>query len=201
LYSQKPKLMPTESKIFIKGMVCQRCILVVKTRLQQLGMEPLKVSLGEVTVITASPLPDHELIEQSLKPLGFQLIEDKKVKAVNAIRRLVAEVYSGSYDFPAGFRFSELLKERLHRDYDSLSTLFSFMEHKTLEQHIIEYRIEKIKELLVYTDQPLSDMAFSLNFSSMAHLSRQFKQYTGLTPSHFREIRKARGQMDTPSPN
>lgn len=180
-----------ESKLLIKGMVCQRCILVVQSALQQLGLHPVQVSLGEATVIT-SPWLDRALIDKSLKPLGFGLMEDRKVRLVNSVKRLVAEVYSGTYDFPEGFRFTALLMDRLHRDYDTVGALFSQLEHQTLERYIIGYRIEKIREMLAHTDRTVSDLAFQLNFSSTAHLSRQFKQYTGLAPSQFREVaRKA----------
>lgn len=184
--------MPIETQLFIKGMVCQRCITVVKSQLLQLGMEPIEISLGQVTVISSGQLPPTYLIEQKLAPLGFTLLEDKKVRTIKEIKSLVEEVYSGNYDFPDHFRFSNLINATFHKDYDKVSALFSMVEHQTLEKYIIAYRIEKIKEFLVYTSLTLLDISIKLNFSSVAHLSRQFKQYTGLTPSHFKEIKKAR---------
>jgi AraC family transcriptional regulator len=190
----KPKHMQNASKLFIKGMVCQRCIIVLKKELEASGMVVVKAELGEVTVLTSKQAIEMGRIAEKLAPLGFQLLEDKKVKTVDAIRELVKEVYSGNFDFPYNFRFSDLLSQRLEKEYDSLSALFSLLEHKTLERYIIDFRIERIKEFLVYTSSTLSDIAFRLNFSSVAHLSRQFKQYTGLNPSHFKEIKKARVQ-------
>lgn len=184
--------MQNESQLFIKGMVCQRCIRVIKTKLEQLGIIPVKVDLGEITVITSKESGDTSLIEAALHPLGFQLLEDKKIKTVREIKELVALVYSGQYDFPIQFRFSDLVSGQLGREYGTLSALFTLLEHKTLERYIIDYRIEKVKELLVYTSLTLSDIAFKLNFSSVPHLSRQFRQYTGLTPSYFKEIKKAK---------
>ena len=184
--------MPNETQLFIKGMVCQRCITVVKSQLLQLGMDPIKISLGQVTVISSDQLPQMSLIEEKLAPLGFTLLEDKKVKSIKEIKSLVEKVYSGDYDFPDHFKFSDLITETFHRDYDKVSALFSMVEHQTLEKYIIDYRIEKVKELLVYTSLTLLDISLKLNFSSVAHLSRQFKQYTGLTPSHFKEIKKAK---------
>ena len=186
--------MQNASKLFIKGMVCQRCIIVLKTELEASGMIVVKAELGEVTVLTSSRTIETSRIAEKLAPLGFQLLEDRKVKTVDAIRELVKEVYSGNFDFPYHFRFSDLLVQRLQKEYDSLSALFSLLEHKTLERYIIDFRIERIKEFLVYTSSTLSDIAFRLNYSSVAHLSRQFKQYTGLNPSHFKEIKKARVQ-------
>ena len=186
--------MQNASKLFIKGMVCQRCIIVLKTELEASGIIVVKAELGEVTVLTSSRNIETARIAEKLAPLGFQLLEDRKVKTVDAIRELVKEVYSGNFDFPYHFRFSDLLSQRLQKEYDSLSALFSLLEHKTLERYIIDYRIERIKEFLVYTSSTLSDIAFRLNYSSVAHLSRQFKQYTGLNPSHFKEIKKSRIQ-------
>lgn len=175
-------------------MVCQRCILVIKSELENLGIQPVKVALGEVTMIASTKEPDYVAVEEKLRPLGFSLLEDKKVKVVREVKKLVEEVYSGVYDFPDAFRFSEFIVSKLHRDYDTISAQFSLLEHQTLERYIIDYRIEKIKELLVYSSITLTDIAFKLNFSSVAHLSRQFKQYTGLTPSYFKEIRKIKNR-------
>lgn len=180
------------SRLFIKGMVCQRCIMVVKSELEAMGLSTQKVELGEVTVISAKETVDTDLVAEKLLPLGFQLLEDRKLALVKKLKELVAEVYSGSYDFPHHFRFSDLVVKKLSKDYDSVSSLFALVEHKTLEQYIIGYRVEKIKEFLVYSTSTLSDIAFQLNYSSVAHLSRQFRQVTGLTPSHFRNIRKNR---------
>ena len=187
--------MQSESRLFIKGMVCQRCIIVIQRELYKLGLNPVNVSLGEVTVITSNKVPDLKTIEESLSPLGFQLLEDKKIKIVKEVKKLVQEVYSGSYDFPDDFRFSDLIVATFHRDYDTISGLFSLLEHKTLERYIIDFRIEKVKEFLVYSSLSLADIAFKLNYSSVAHLSRQFKQHTGLTTSHFKEIRKEKVKM------
>ncbi|HEV7329461.1 MAG TPA: AraC family transcriptional regulator [Flavisolibacter sp.] len=184
--------MQHEAQLFIKGMVCQRCITVVNSELQQLGLIPVKTSLGQVTVITTVQMPEIRVIEEKLEPLGFKLLEDKKIRVVKEIKRLVATVYSGEYEFPDHFRFSDLITEAFHKDYDKISALFSLVEHQTLEKYIIDYRIEKIKELLVYTSLTLLDIAIKLNYSSVAHLSRQFKQVTGLTPSYFKEVKKAK---------
>lgn len=171
-------------------MVCQRCITVVGSELEAMGLTPHKVELGEVTVISATEKMDTQTVAERLRPLGFELLEDRKLATVQKVKDLVAAVYSGDYDFPDHFRFSDLVVKHLSKDYDSVSGLFALVEHKTLEQYIIHYRIEKVKEFLVYENKTLSDISFQLNYSSVAHLSRQFRQVTGLTPSHFREIKK-----------
>jgi AraC family transcriptional regulator len=176
--------------IFIKGMVCNRCIMTVKNELESLGHRSVSVSLGAVSFISSAALHAQDELEKRLALLGFSLLEDKKTKMVKAVKALVEEVYSGNYDFPDGFRFSRLLAERLCKDYDVISDAFVAVEKKTIEQHIIEYRINKVKEMLMYTTGTLADIAFRLNFNSVAHLSAQFKQQTGLTPSFFKEIKK-----------
>ena len=113
---------------------------------------------------------------------------------VKEIKQFVAQVYSGDFDFPERFRFSEFVKQKLQKEYDIISDAFIASEKKTIEQYIIDYRINKVKEFLVYSNFTLSDIAFKLNFTSMAHLSAQFKQQTGLTPSFFRDIRKQKAE-------
>ncbi|MBO9729703.1 MAG: helix-turn-helix transcriptional regulator [Chitinophaga sp.] len=179
-------------KIFIKGMVCDRCILTVKDALQELQIPVTGVTLGEFTTVSALSGPDLEAVREKLQPLGFTLLEDKKTKLVRDIKSLVEKVYSGSYDFPENFRFSQLSARTLHKDYDFISNTFSELEGSTLEKYIIAFRTEKVKEFLVYTDETLSDIAFRLGYSSGAHLSRQFKDQTGLNTSYFKEIRKSK---------
>ncbi|MVT07906.1 helix-turn-helix domain-containing protein [Chitinophaga tropicalis] len=179
-------------KVAIKGMVCDRCILTVKEAFHQLNIPIVNISLGEVTTVSALSAPDTAALSEKLKPLGFTLLEDKKTKLVRDVRILVGQVYSGNYDFPEGFRFSDVVADALDRDYNTISNTFSESEHVTLEKYIIEYRVEKAKELLVYTDQSLADIADKLGFSSAAHLSRQFKSTTGLNSSYFRNIRKSK---------
>lgn len=169
-------------------MVCQRCISTIKTELESLGIQTEEILLGEVT-FSASPTLDITRIEEKLKPLGFSILEDKRASIVKKVKQLVEEVYSGEFDFPTRFRFSELAVERLHKDYDTISSVFSSIENITIEKYIINLRIEKTKELLVYTSQTLTDISFKLGFSSVAHLSRQFKTVTGFNPSHYRDIR------------
>ena len=172
-------------KYYVKGMVCERCIYKVKETLEGLGIEVAELALGEVTLASRSEIKEA-VIEEALKPLGFSLVHDKRLTLVKDTKALVAEVYSGNFDFPKGFRFASFAAERLKTNYDAISTAFSATELTTLEKYIIDFRINIIKELLVYTNKTLADIAFDLGFSSVAHLSKQFKSYTGLNPSYFK---------------
>jgi len=186
-------------KVHIKGMVCDRCISTVKSELENMGLQVTDVSLGEVSFSLTGDNHDFELIDEKLKPLGFSVLMDKRVKLVKSIKALIEEVYSGHFDFAPGFRFSELASERLQKDYNSITSVFTSLEDTTIEKYIIDFRIEKVKEFLVYTTQTLADISFRLGFSSVAHLSRQFKTVTGFNPSHFREIRNDKQRISDKS--
>jgi AraC family transcriptional regulator len=177
------------NKIYIKGMVCQRCISTVKNEFEAAGLEVEEIHLGEVIFSSNIELPDATFFEKLLAPLGLSLLEDRKLRLIKEIKSLVSKVYNGQFDFPNRFRFSELVSQELGKDYDSISMIFSIAENMTLEKYIIEYRIEKIKEFLAYSEDTLADISFKLGFSSVAHLSRQFKQQTGMTPSFFKQLR------------
>jgi len=178
-----------QQTIFIKGMVCRRCVMTVETELQEMGYTPVKLSLGEVSFITHHA-HNPSALEERLSLLGFSVLEDKKIKMVKEVKQLIGEIYGGDFDFPERFRFSKYIEQRLQKDYDAISDTFIAMEKKSIEQYIIDFRIAKVKEFLVYSTLTLSDIAFRLNFNSVAHLSAQFRQQTGLTPSFFREIQK-----------
>lgn len=173
-------------------MVCERCIQAVRSTLQELKIPVTHITLGEVTTIAALSAPDMAVLGERLATLGFSLLENRQTKLVQEVKELVEKVYAGDYDFPAGFKFSDIVVHRLHRDYNTVSNIFSGVEGLTLERYIMEYRMEKVKELLVYTNDTLADIAFKLGFSSAAHLSRQFKTQTGLNTSHFKDIRKSK---------
>lgn len=176
-------------------MVCDRCIFTIKNELARLHMPVTEVQLGELTALSTLSPEDIGAIRETLAPLGFTVLEDKRVKLVREVKALVEKVYSGNYDFEPKFTFSALVREVIQKDYESVSTIFAALEGTTLERHIINFRIEKVKELLVYSSQTLTDMAFSLGFSSVAHLSAQFRNETGLTPTHFKKIRQEKSSI------
>ncbi|MEO7139035.1 MAG: helix-turn-helix domain-containing protein [Ferruginibacter sp.] len=182
-------------KIYIKGMVCHRCISTVKSELESIGLQLEDINLGEITLSLDTEITDLNIISEQLKPFGFSLLEDKNARLVSDVKQLVAEIYGGDFDFPEPFRFSTYISKKLQRDYDSISSLFSMREKVSLEKYMLDFRIEKTKEFLVYTPQTQSDIAFRLGFSSVAHLSRQFKTFTGFNPSYYKALQTAKKQI------
>jgi AraC family transcriptional regulator len=176
-------------------MVCNRCMMTVKSELESLGYLSVDVSLGEVSFNNPATGYNQSELESRLSILGFSVLEDKKMKLIKDVKALLEEVCSGDFDFPENFRFSRFLAARLGKDYDTISDNFIAIEKKTIEQYLIDFRINKVKEFLVYSTLTLNDIAFKLNFTSVAHLSTQFKQQTGLTPSFFREIKKEKAEV------
>ena len=171
----------------IKNMVCERCILVVRQELDKLNIKHTSVTLGEVE--TAEEITEKQLLQlkTNLAIIGFELLDDNKHKIIEKIKTVIIEQIHYS-DADDKHNFSEILSQKLHKDYSYLSSLFSDVESVTIEKYIINQKIEKVKELLVYDELNLSEIAFKLGYSSVAHLSTQFKKVTGLTPSHFKKL-------------
>lgn len=170
-------------------MVCDRCIMVVRAELGRLGIEAKQVGLGEITLDSELAPEKKRQLDSSLEALGFQLIDDKKSRVIEKIKNvIIGWVHYQNND--ARTNLSDVLSQELHLDYNYLSNLFSEVEGTTIEKYFIAQKIEKVKELLVYDELSLSEIAFRLNYSSVAYLSNQFKKVTGLTPSHFKQIGK-----------
>ena len=172
-------------------MVCNRCIMVVKSELDKLGIEPVVVQLGEVTLEKELTTQEKEKFSKALVSLGFELIDDKKSRLIEQIKNTIIDLVHHQ-DNETKTNLSDVLSEKLHHDYNYLSNLFSEVEGTTIEKYFIAQKIEKVKELLVYDELSLSEIAFLLNYSSVAYLSNQFKKVTGLSPSHFKKIREDR---------
>lgn len=172
-------------------MVCNRCILVVKTELEKLDLDVVNIGLGEVDF--NSDLTDSQLkmIDTRLQALGFELIDDKKSKLIEKIKNIIIDLVHRK-DGELKNNLSDILKKELNQDYNYLSNLFSEVEGSTIEKYFIAQKIEKVKELLVYDELSLSEIAFQLNYSSVAYLSNQFKKVTGLTPSYFKRIKEVK---------
>jgi YesN/AraC family two-component response regulator len=170
-------------------MVCNRCIMVVQNELDKLELKTNSITLGEVSFDKDLTLAERNKFEEALIPLGFELIDDKKSRIIEKIKNVIIDLvhYKGD-DLKTNL--SDVLSHELHHDYNYLSNLFSEVEGTTIEKYFIAQKIEKVKELLVYDELSLSEIAFKLNYSSVAYLSNQFKKVTGLTPSHFKEIRE-----------
>lgn len=180
---------PDTSTIFIKNMVCHRCIMVVQNELDKLGIHATNVKLGEAQLEKELSDEEKNKLEKSLTQLGFELIDDKKSRIIEKIKTVIINLVHHQ-DNDNKTNLSDLLSKELHHDYHYLSNLFSEVEGTTIEKYFIAQKIEKVKELLVYDELSLSEIAFQLNYSSVAHLSNQFKKVTGLTPSHFKQIRE-----------
>ncbi len=172
-------------------MVCNRCIMAVKNELDKLGIEPIDVQLGEVTLEKELTTQEKEKFSKALVSLGFELIDDKKSRLIEQIKNTIIDLVHHQ-DNETKTNLSDVLSEKLHHDYNYLSNLFSEVEGTTIEKYFIAQKIEKVKELLVYDELSLSEIAFRLNYSSVAYLSNQFKKVTGLSPSHFKKIREKR---------
>lgn len=170
-------------------MVCNRCIMVVKSELEKFGLHPVTVELGEAEV---EELNDErkKALDQILQEFGFTLIDDKKSRYIEKIKTAVVEAIYTDAAEQQKIVFSEYISEKLHHDYSYLSKLFSEVQGITIEQYYIAQKIERVKELLVYDEFSLSQIAEQLNYSSVSHLSKQFKKVTGLTPSHFRQVKE-----------
>lgn len=172
-------------KLYIKNMVCPRCIKAVEGLLDNLGFPAIQVNLGEI--LLSEPLNETQRKEfaQQLNELGFELLDDKSEQLIGKIKSVIIQYIHHSHHRKVNL--SELLVDELHKDYSSLSKLFSTTEGITIEQYIIRQKIEKVKELLAYNEMNLSEIADYLEYSSVAHLSAQFKKTTGLTPTQFKQ--------------
>lgn len=162
--------------------------MVVQQVFEGLGYPPLQIALGEVE--TSQPLKNTEVEElrKKLTGFGFELIDDSKSQLIEKIKTLVIELIHYRKEDDLKVNYSEYIASKLSRDYNYLSNLFSDVTGTTIEKYIIGQKIERVKELLVYDELTLSQIAWELGYSSVAHLSAQFKKVTGLTPGHFRQI-------------
>ncbi|MBK5720977.1 helix-turn-helix transcriptional regulator [Dysgonomonas sp. Marseille-P4677] len=176
-------------KLYIKNMVCNRCIMVVKDLLDKLEIVPQSIKLGEVTLEKEIDEKKKELLSRDLEAVGFYLIDDKKSRLIEQIKTLLIKLVHYN-DNDLKVNLSEYISEKLHHDYNYISNLFSEVEGTTIEKYFITLKIERVKELLVYDELTLNEIACQLNYSSTAHLSAQFKKITGFTPSHFKKIKE-----------
>jgi AraC-like DNA-binding protein len=170
-------------------MVCNRCILVVKSELEQLGHEISSVELGEVVFKNPISNQEKEIITATLRKVGFEILNDASSKTIEKIKNLLIDlIQNKNNDIP--ITLSEYIVQNLHQDYSKLSNLFSNVEGISIEKYFIHLKIEKVKELIVYDELSLSEIANLLNYSSVAHLSNQFKKVTSFSPSYFKKIKE-----------
>ncbi len=177
-------------------MVCNRCKMVVKTELEQLGFNPVAVHLGEVEIKPEMlDAVQTETIKQALSKFGFELLTDKKKQLAEQIKTTIIELVH----YPSKalkVNLSSYLSDKLRLEYANLSAVFSEVEQQTIEKYFILQKIEKVKELLTYDEKSLSEIAYFLNYSSVAHLSAQFKKVTGQTPSVYKQTASGRKTLD-----
>jgi YesN/AraC family two-component response regulator len=171
-------------------MVCSRCIMAVTDVFSRNEIIPVNVSLGEVLLNTQNiPAGKYDAIDKELRHLGFEVIGDKKSRLIEKIKNSIVQLVHHSED-AMKINLSDYLAEKLHYDYAYLSNLFSEVEGTTIEKYYISQKIERVKELLVYDELSLSEIADKLNYSSVAYLSGQFKKVTGLTPTYYKSLKE-----------
>lgn len=177
-------------------MVCNRCKMVVKSELEKLGLTIITVDLGKVEIFEENIENQKQKLEKSLQLLGFELLDDKTSKTIEKIKNLIIDLVHYQNQ-KLKINLSTYLSEELSQDYSTLSNLFSETEGITIEHYFIAQKIEKTKELLIYNELTLSEIAIQLHYSNVAHLSNQFKKVTGFTPTNFKKLKnKKRKQID-----
>jgi hypothetical protein len=181
-----PITRPENSKLYIKHMVSTRCKLAVEGALLKTGLSPVAIGLGEVEIAGTISGDQKSRLKILLAQWGLELIDDKRSILVERIKNTVVEMVHYS-DEDAKVNFSDYLKERLEHDYCYMSSLFSETQGTTIEQFIIAHKVERIKELIIYDELSISQIAWKMNYSSVAHLSNQFKKVAGLSPSQFKQ--------------
>lgn len=189
------------NKLYIKNMVCNRCIMTVQQIFADLNIGISSVSLGEVALLGSSPDPGQlKLLDAALNKVGFERIDDSKSRLIEKIKSIIIEKVHHSDIQELKYNWSYVLSSEIGYEYNYLSSLFSSIEGTTLEHYIIHQKIEKAKELIYYDELNTSEIAYRLGYSSVQHLSTQFKKVTGYTPSGFkksRDIEKKRRSIDS----
>ena len=180
--------------LYIKNMVCIRCKMVVRDELSKLGLHYTTVELGEADIVETISQEQHDLVKAALLRQGLELMDDKKSVLIQKIKNVIVELVHYTEE-PLRVKFSEYLSQKLNHDYTYMANLFSEVQGITIEKFIISHKIERVKELLVYNELNLTEIANLMHYSSVAHLSAQFKKITGLTPSHFRQLKEKRRSM------
>jgi YesN/AraC family two-component response regulator len=183
-------------KIFIQNMVSLRCKLMVKSELEALGISYSRVDLGEVELAEEVSPEKLEKLKVALHRSGLELMDDKRAILIEKIKNVIVEMIHYEDELPK-VNFSTYLSEKLDQDYKYLSTVFSQTKGITIEHFIMLHKIEKVKELLIYDELNLTEIAYKMHYSSTSHLSNQFKKITGLTPSFFKSMKiKKRSVLD-----
>ena len=180
-------------KLYIKYMVSLRCKMMVKEELVKLGLHYIIVDLGMVDILEDITKQQHQQLKENLLKSGLELLDDKRSILIEKIKNLIIEMIHYSDDLPK-INYSDYISEKLNYDYTYLSNIFSEVKGITIQQFIIIHKIEKVKELLLYDELNLTEISYKLHYSSVAHLSNQFKKITGLSPSFYKQLKQKRQQ-------
>jgi len=172
-------------------MVSNRCKMAVKEELRNLGLHFIVVDLGEVEIMETITMAERELLKANLLNSGLELMDDKKAMLIEKIKTVIIEMVHHTNEI-IKVNFSDYLSEKMNHDYTYLSNLFSEVQGTTIEQFIISHKTERIKELIIYGELNVTEIAWKMGYSSVAHLSSQFKKVTGLSPSHFKQMKDKR---------
>jgi AraC-like DNA-binding protein len=172
-------------------MVSSRCKMVVKEELKKMGLHFMVVDLGEVDIMENLSIEQREQLKRELLVSGLELMDDKRAVLIEKIKNVIIEMVHYSDELPK-VNYSDYISEKLHHDYTYLSNIFSEVKGITIQQFIIVHKIERAKELMLYDELNLTEISYKLNYSSVAHLSNQFKKVTGLSPSHFKQLKDKR---------
>ena len=178
-------------KLYIKYMVSLRCKLMVKEELKKLGINFVVIDLGVVEILEDITPEQHEQLKENLHKSGLELLDDKKSILIEKIKNVIIEMIHYSDELPK-IKYSDYISQKVGYDYTYLSNLFSEVKGITIQHYIIMHRIEKVKELLLYDDLNLNEIHYKLQYSSVAHLSNQFKKITGLSPSFYKKLNQKR---------
>ena len=190
------KAIKDDKVLFVKNMVCHRCQLAVEGVLNQSAIPFEKVINGEIHLQDKISHKQYEHLKNGLTAIGLELINDRMTEVIEKIKQhVIKKARNEIPEKESKIKLSSYLSNHLNLEYTYISSLFSSIEGRTIENYFIEQRIEKVKELLVYNEYSLSQIAFELEYSSVAHLSNQFKKITGLTPSHFKKIGSSRRKL------
>lgn len=179
--------------LFIKYMVSLRCKLMVKEELKKLGLHYVIVDLGMIEILEDISEEQRILLKERLKKSGLELLDNKKSILIDKIKSLIIEMIHYSDELP-NVNYSDYLSEKLGYDYTYLSNVFSEVKGTTIQHFIILHKIEKVKELLIYDELSLTEISYKMHYSSVAHLSNQFKKITGLTPTYYKHLKNKRRQ-------
>ena len=175
-------------KLFIKNMVCHRCVMAVETELSKLNLKPVNVVLGEAVVEGDLSPETRDILSDNLQKIGFELIDDRKSQLIERIKTEIIYLIHYDKETEGPVNLSDHLSKRLGHDYSYLSNLFSSVVGTTIEKYSILQRIERVKELLVYDELSLSEIAWQTGYSSVQHLSNQFKKVIGMSPSVYKKM-------------